>query len=68
MLQSLLAHIILLYSIVEDTFYAMLTATVEKAKEVNNKPIMSNLIKYWPVNFVIFAYKVLHPTGYHNCF
>lgn len=34
----------LLYSIAGDTFYAMLTATAEKAK-VNNKPIMANLIK-----------------------
>lgn len=45
MLQLLLAHFMLLYSIVGDTFYAMLTVTAEKSKEVNNKPIMANLIK-----------------------
>lgn len=43
--QLLLAHFMLLYSIVGDTFYAMLTATAEKEREVNNKPIMANLIK-----------------------
>lgn len=45
MLQLLLAYFMLLYSIVGNTFYVMLTATAEKAKEVNNKPIMVNLIK-----------------------